>query len=445
MRNPTDNITNIQLISSPVLQRRLFELHAPSLRVDWKSLEALPNASRAAALDAEMKKLNDCAVKEHDTLCAVLSTIALIASDSEHTAYMRRRIEQIGLRDRFTFFNFGITKNAVTTANVAAWINVHSFESTIAEHKRVGLSSLWKQLQVLSDNIRHTENHHSFDLTAPEDPSSDMERRLGAFKNDLHDHWLKRTGLKSFPVAVSVAPHGSFIRFTVNMPKYPIDSLQSEDDEIYLDRDRNMTGCTIDYYPSREYIVVSRFVDTSTTRDIADRFATHILHTVIPERKKNHYPLVIFRDRKYMDKLCLPSSAAAGDRAWISAIDCAYYSPDGVLRSICNEHSYEGNDIHSVIEEHHPSKLYPFENREVRAVEISFLLHEQVDIGAKHLAKSDKVRRYRLTFKPTGVGPHARLRKVCDDVHRDIIKAVLNQCGLLGMSLRELQRFLAEK
>ena len=443
MRNPTDNITNIQLISSPVLQQQLFKLHAPSLEIDWKSL---PKASseRAAVLNAEMSKLNEFAVDEHDTLCTVLATIALIASDAEHTAYIVRRTEQIGLGDKLKLFNFGVSRDAMTTANVAAWVNVHSLDAGISDNKRAGLSSLWQQLQIMSEHISQSGHHYSFDLDAHDSPFDKINERIANFKDNLQEHWLKLTSLKSFPIAVSFAPHGAFVRFTVNMPKYPIDSLQSEDEKIYLDRDRNMTGCTIDYYPSREYVVVSRFVDKPTTRDIADRFAKHILRTVVPDRKKNHYPLTIFRDRRYKSKLLLPPSAARGDRVWISALDCAYYATDGTLLSICNEHSCEDDDIHGRIDIHHPSDLYPYDKREVRAVELSFELHEQLDIGAKDLTASKKTRRYRYTFTPTGPGSYARLRKVTDDIHRGIIKATLNSCGLLGMSLSQLQLFLSE-
>ena len=444
--NPTDNLTNIKLITSPTLLRMLFDIHAPSLSLDWRKLERTSMTQRAEKLHEEMLRLNDISLKEHDNLCKVLSTIAIISSDSDHTPLMKKLIEHVGLLDRFALFNFGLQKNAVTTANIAAWINVHSLRPDLKEEKRESLKGIWNQLQILADNIMQEGTHYSFDVCEPDWNFLETNARLKKFEADLRDCNRKKTGLKSFPVTTSMSPQGNYIHFTVNMPKYPRDSLQSEDDVVFLDRDRNMTGLTIDYYPEREYLWVSRFVDKPTTRDIAERFARLVLNTSIPDARKNHYPLSLFRSRKYMDWLQLASEdPAPGDRVWVSAIDCSYYASDGTLLSICNEHGCDDNDIYRIIDTHHPETLYPYDRREVLSIEVSFLLHERVDIGGKHRATSQKTRKYRFTFKPLGVGPRASLREIANLDHREIIRNTLNNCGLMGMNLQQLGIFLMGK
>ena len=444
--SPTDNLTNIKLISSPVLLRRLFEIHAPSLDLDWGKLNRMSMAQRAEKLHGEMLRLNDIALKEHDDLCKVLSTIAIISSDSDHTPLMKRLIDNIGLHDKFALFNFGLNKNAVTTANIAAWVNVHCHAVDIQKDKREDLKRIWQQLQVLADNITQEGAHYSFDISEPNWNPLEIDAGLRKFEANLRECNMKKTGLKSFPVTTSMCSRGNYIHFTVNMPKYPRDSLQSKDDLIFLDRDRNMTGLTIDYYPQQEYLWVSRFVDKPTTRDIAERFAKFVLKTSIPDARKNHYPLTLFRDRRYIKWLQLTSAnPAPDDRVWVSAIDCAYYASDGTLLSICNEHECDDQDIHQRIEAHHPGSRYPYDKREILSVEVSFLLHEQADIGARRKAVSTATRKYRFTFKPVGIGPRAQLRKIQNSDHREIIKATLNNCGLLGMNIQQLAAFLAGK
>ena len=444
--NPTDNLTNIKLISSPRLLQKLFEIHAPSLVVDWEKLGRKNMTQRAEKLHEEMLKLNDISLKEHDNLCKVLSTIAIISSDSDHTPLMKKLIDNVGLHDKLALYNFGLQKNAITTANIAAWINVYSNAPDLKEEKKDALRSIWNQLQILADNIMQEGAHYSFDVNEPDWNPLELSERLAKFEADLRDCNMKKTGLKSFPVTTSMSPRGNYIHFTVNMPKYPRDSLQSENDTVFLDRDRNMTGLTIDYYSQREYLWVSRFVDKPTTMDIAERFARLVLNTSIPDTKKNHYPLALFRDRKYMDWLQLASFDPAPDeRVWVSAIDCAYYASDGTLLSICNEHGCEDSDIHRIIDAHHPNTQYPYDKREVLSIEISFLLHERVNIGGSRKATSQKTRKYRFTFKPVGVGPRASLRKKTNLDHRDIIRNTLNNCGLMGMDLGQLAVFLMGK
>ena len=446
--NPTDNLTNIRLISSPVLLRRIFELHAPATkkRLDWKALARMGMTQRAEKLHEEMLALNDISLKQHDDLCKVLSTIAIISSDSDHTPMMKRLIDGAGLHDKFALFNFGLNKNAITTANVAAWINVHSLAEEIQEDKREHLKGIWQQLQVLADNITQEGAHYSFDVSEPDWAPSEISARCKEFEEDLRKCNMKKTGLKSFPVTTSMTSRGSYIHFTVNMPKYPHDSLQSEDEIVFLDRDRNMTGLTIDYYPQRGYLWISRFADKPTTRDIAERFARLVLKTSIPEANKTHYPLSLFRSRKYLNSLQLASSdPAPGDRVWVSAIDCAYYASDGTLLSICNEHGCDDGDIYRRIDAHHPDTLYPSDRREVLGVEISFLLHERIDIGGQRKTASLKTRKYKFTFKPFGVGPRSTLRKIVDSGHREIIRHTLNNCGLMGMNLQQLRAFLMDK
>ena len=444
--NPTDNLTNIKLISSPTLLRRIFEIHAPAMKLDWRVLGRLSMTQRAEKLHEEMLKLNDISLKEHDDLCKILSTIAIISSDSEHTPLMKKLIDNVGLHDRFALFNFGLNKNAITTANVAAWINVHSLAEDIPEDKREDLKGIWQQLQVLADNITQEGAHYSFDVSEPDWNPLEINARRREFENDLRKCNMEKTGLKSFPVTTSMTPRGNYIHFTVNMPKYPHDSLQSEDEIVFLDRDRNMTGLTIDYYPQREYLWVSRFVDKPTTRDIAERFARLVLKASIPDAKKTHYPLSLFRNRKYMSWLQLASvDPAPEDRVWVSAIDCSYYASDGTLLSICNEHGCDDGDIYQRIDAHHPDSLYPYDRREVLGVEISFLLRERIDIGGKRKTPSTKTRRYRFSFKPFGVGPRSTLRKIVDSDHREIIRHTLNNCGLMGMDLQQLGVFLMGK
>ncbi len=444
--NPTDNLTNIKLISSPILLRRLFEIHAPSMALDWRKLSRMSSSQRAEKLHAEMLKLNDIALTEHDNLCKVLSTIAILSSDSDHTPLMKKLIDNVGLHDRFTLFNFGLPKNSITTANVAAWINVHSFSGEVPEYKREDLKGVWQQLQVLADNITQEGAHYSFDVNEPQWSPSELNPRLKRLEADLRAYNMKKTGLKSFPVTTSMSPRGNYIQFTINMPKYPRDSLQSEDELVFLDRDRNMAGLTIDYYPQREYLWVSRFLDKPTTRDIAERFARLVLNTSIPDAKKSHYPLALFRDRRYTNWLQLSGAdLAPEDRVWVSAIDCAYYASNGTLLSICNEHGCEHEDIHQIIEGHHPSSKYPLDKREVIGIEISFLLHEQTDIGARRKAISTNTRKYRFMFKPIGTGPRSILRKIQNSAHREIIKTTLNNCGMMGMTIQQLTAFLAGK
>ena len=438
--NVSSTADKISIITSPILLRGIFELKAPGLKLDWLAISHMQPHERAAVLDMELRDNNVTSIAEHDALCSVLSAIFNVSSYSGNAEFMKRQIAAIGLNDKFALDDFGISNNAVTTANIAAWVYVRSKQTDpdIPEQKRDKLGALWRRLLVISDNVEKTHSTITLDVTEQTKNPDEMEEGIKVFM----DHYTKKlkglSGLRDFPMTFSIATHSAYVRYTFTTPQYPHDTTQTDGSHFFIDRDPNATGFVIDHYPVRQYLKLTRVTDNTVTKKIAESFAKHVLGACVVYNNQKHYPLSMFRHASYRQKLTLPPERESlMDRVWVSAIDCVYARDGAESTETYCAHEYEGDDILANIEEHFPTSKYPIELREIKGVEISFCLSrldDRTNLRTKGVISRNT---YRIQFKPTGKNPFAAFRKMHDE-HKAVILNVLERCGLTGKTLDEL-------
>ena len=438
--NVSSTADKISIITSPVMLRGIFEIKAPGLKLDWLAISHMQPQERAAILDMKLRDNNATSIAEHDAICSVLSAIFNVSSSSGNAEFMKRQIAAIGLHDKFALDDFGMLNNAITTANIAAWVYVRSQQndSDIPDEKRRKLEALWHRLLVISDNVEKTHSTITLDVTEQTKTSDDMEDGIKVFMDHYQEKLKGLSGLRDFPMTFSIATHSAYVRYTFTTPQYPHDTTQTDGSRFYIDRDPNATGFVIDHYPVRQYLKLTRVTDNTVTKKIAESFAKHVLGAKVVYNNQKHYPLSMFRHSSYKQKLALPPERETlMDRVWVSAIDCVY-SRDATqaIETYC-VHEYEGDDILANIEEHFPSDKYPVELRELKEVEISFSLSRLDDRSTRQGNEAIPRNLYRFQFKPTGKNPFAAFRKMHDE-HKAVILNVLERCGLTGKTLEEL-------
>lgn len=438
--NVSSTVDKISIITSPVLLRGIFEIKVPDLKLDWLAINHMLPQERAAILDMRLRDNNATSVAEHDAICSVLSAIFNVSSFSGNAEFMKKQITAIGLQDNFALYDFGLSSNAITTANIAAWVYVRSQQndSNIPDEKRHKLEALWRRLLVISDNVEKTHSTITLDVTEQTKNTEEMEAGIKTFM----DHYTKKlkglSGLRDFPMTFSIATHSAYVRYTFTTPQYPHDTTQTDGSHFYIDRDPNATGFVIDHYPVRQYLKLTRVTDNTITKKIAESFAKHVLGASVVYNNQKHYPLSMFRNASYKLKLTLPPERESlMDRVWVSAIDCVYARDGAQSTETYCAHDYEGDDILTNIEEHFPVSKYPVELREIKEVEISFCLSRLDDRAKFHHKGTIPHNTYRIQFKPTGKNPFAAFRKMHDE-HKAVILDVLERCGLTGKTLEEL-------
>jgi len=165
--NVSSTVDKISIITSPVLLRGIFEIKAPGLKLNWRAINHMMPQERAATLDMKLRDNNAISIAEHDAICSVLSAIFNVSSYSGNAEFMKRQITAIGLQDNFALYDFGLVNNAITTANIAAWVYVRSQQndSNIPDEKRHKLEALWHRLLVISDNVEKTHSTITLDVT----------------------------------------------------------------------------------------------------------------------------------------------------------------------------------------------------------------------------------------------------------------------------------------
>ena len=428
----------IRFITSAVLQRRLFEIHAPSLNgvLDWNKIAKMKIDARAAKLNDEMLSLNDISLREHDTLCRTLSAIASIAKNAANSPFMENQIKAARLWDRYWPDDFGMRKKAKTTANIAAWINILAHDPSGDEDERQRAADIWNRLLVVAEKADNARNPYTFDLSEPTKSGGELQKGIGDFRKEVSAVMRARLGLKHFPVMVQSLPRGRCVRFDVIMPQYPHDSTQTEEDQIFVGRDPNANGVSVDYYQARQFIVVSRLTDKATTREFAEQFARHVLGARLVEKRGLYYPLDDFASRKYVEALRLPDDdIKPGERVWVSALNCAYTDSKLGQTMIFERQKCEAPDIYEELDGIFTVDRFPYDTREVLRVEISFQLAEH---HASYGVSTGRFKTYRISFRPRFTDYHRILRKIPDERHRETIRKVLASCDLLGKNLSQV-------
>ena len=437
--NVSSTLAKLSIITSPPLLQGIIRLNAPSLKLDWATLLAKSPQKLACIIDQRLREFGGANMAEKENVYSVLSAIANVSSESNNFTFMQRQITQIGLQGQFALFNFGITYNAITTANIAAWVYVKSNDDDeqIPEDKREKLKMLWQRLMVISDNVEKSHDSCTFDITEQTTTPEAAQAGLHVFMEHYAEKLKELSGLKNYPIHPSFATHGNFIRYTFTTPQYPHDTTQTKGEDFYIGRDPNATGFIIDYYFARNYIKVTRVTDKAVTRRIANSFAKHVLGAKVEDKAQKHYPLSMFRTRNYKDRLTIPPEHQSGnDRVWVSAIECAYLTSEGQKPEIYRVRDFDGDDILENIEKHFPVSNYPIELREILEIRISFSLSH---VKSHNFAKKAKntPNTYHIDIKPTGKNPFAQIRQVCEE-HRTIITKVLKNCDLTGKLLGEI-------
>lgn len=428
----------IRFVTSADLQRRLFEIHAPSLdgKINWGKIAKMELNARAAKLNEAMLSLNDINLREHDRLCRTLSAIAAIAKNAANTPFMESQIKAARLWDRYWPDDFGMKKGAKTTANIAAWINTLAHDTSGDDDERQRADDIWNRLLVVAEKADNARNPYTFDLSEQIKFGDEMREGISSFQKEISAAMRGRLGLKHFPVMVQSSPRGRCIRFDVIMPQYPHDSTQTEEDQIFVGRDPNASGVSIDYYQARQFIVVSRLTDKATTREFAEQFARHVLGARLVEKNGLYYPLDDFSSRKYTATLRLSDDEAEhGGRVWVSALNCAYTDSKMQQTMIFERQKCEAQDIYEELNDIFTKDRFPYEAREVLRVEISFQLAER---HASYGVPTGRFKTYRISFRPRSSDYHRILRKIPDEKHRETIRKVLASCDLLGKKLSQV-------
>ena len=193
--NVSSTADKISIITSPVMLRGIFEIKAPGLKLDWLAISHMQPQERAAILDMKLRDNNATSIAEHDAICSVLSAIFNVSSSSGNAEFMKRQIAAIGLHDKFALDDFGMLNNAITTANIAAWVYVRSQQndSDIPDEKRRKLEALWHRLLVISDNVEKTHSTITLDVTVQTKTSEDMEDGIKVFMDHYQEKCLKKT------------------------------------------------------------------------------------------------------------------------------------------------------------------------------------------------------------------------------------------------------------
>ena len=438
--NVSSTVDKLSIISSPTLLQEIFKINAPDLAITWTPLFSISATERARMLDQHLRKLNDTNITQNDNVYRVLSAIFNVSSDSENASFMIKNIESIGLQDKFALYNFELNTNAITPANIAAWVYVksHDSDTTIPEEKRKKLLDFWRRILLISDNVEKSHDSCTFDISEQTTTKEESLSGLQVFMDHYADKSKELMGIKDFPIRPSIAMHGSFIRYTFTTPQYPHDTTQTEGQNFYIGRDPNATGFLVDYYFARNFLKVTRVTDNTVTRKIAKSFAKHVLGAEVIDKRRMHYPLTIFRTQGYKEKLRLPlEREMMFDRVWVSAIDCAYMAGEDQQPETYCVHDFEGDDILENIEKHFPINQYPINLREIREVTLSFSL-SRLNVQANRNKKTKVPRNtYHIDIKPTGKNPHSQIRQIQEE-HRHIIMQILETCGLTGKTLDEL-------
>lgn len=428
----------IRFVTSADLQRRLFELHAPSLygELDWSEIVKMEINARAARLNDAMLSLNDINLREHDMLCRTLSAIASIAKNASNSPFMESQIKAARLWDRYWPDDFGMRKKAKTTANIAAWINIIAHDTSGDEDERQRAADIWNRLLVVAEKADNARNPYTFDISEPTKSGDELRDGINSFREEVSAVMRVRLGLKHFPVMVQTSPRGRCIRFDIIMSQYPHDSTQTKEDQIFVGRDPNARGVSVDYYQARQFIVVSRLTDKAATREFAEQFARHVLGARLVDKSCLYYPLDDFASRKYMGTLRLPDDdIKPGERVWVSALNCAYTDSKLGQTMIFERQKCEAQDIYEELDGIFTNERFPYDTREVLRVELSFQLAEH---HASYGVPTGRFKTYRINFRPRSADYHRILRTIQDKRHRETIRKVLASCDLLGKNLSQV-------
>lgn len=452
----------IKKITGKRLQEQLFKLHCPSDLLQWDVVGALDDNARAEQLCEIAKRLTNVDAKQHDHLCSALDVIDTIGEDSGQSSAIYESIKNE--KDLYSIFwndDFGIIKKgkckerAHTPNNLAAWIYVvakcdYKIKDYYPQSARAPARKIWQRLVNQYQTITEENGRQIFFLTPPKIVGITSEMRRDKFLNAYKELRAQETGIKDYPAICDVSSRISYIRFSTNCRADPHYSIQEVKDKKHdpFDAliDPNADCFKIDYYPERDYLRISKIKGAvNRTRRIAELFAEKALGSTIQDNRGKRHTFDVFKDRRYKQYLVLPEdSKAREDKVWISAMTCTYFDKDGNQVSKNKELEFpykENGDIFDNIDKALGGAILDTDGkitREISDLQISFIIHNAIDIGTGHLSKCDgEPKPIHINIKRTHFD---FIQKMKDKPKwmKEIVESVLKRCDLMPKTRDQL-------
>lgn len=444
----------IKKITGKRLQEQLFKLHCPSDMLDWDAARQMNDNDRATALAEIAKRLTNIDPKQHDHLCSALDVIDTIGADSGQSLALYEQIKPLkGLHAIYWGDDFGVPQkrggkeHAHTPHNIAAWIYVvahcdYHIDDYYPKETREPAKKIWQRLVNQYQAIVEETGRQIFFLTPPTLTDLTNDERKDKFVNAYKKLRAEETGIADYPAICDVSSRISYLRFSTNCradPHYSIQEVKNNEKNPFDALiDPNADCFKIDYYPERDYLRISKIKGpTNRTRRIAELFAKTALGANLNDRRGRH-TFDIFKNRGYKKHLILPEDCQArGDKVWVSAMTCTYFDADGNQVSKNRELEFpfkEDGDIFDNIDKALGGAVLNANGkiiREISELQLTFLLHNAIDVGAGHLSKCEgEPKPLHINIKPTSFDFVAKMKDKPRWM-KSAVESVLKRCDLM--------------